>query len=145
MIAAGSAAIVGAGFFAAPDHVAVPELSTTDAPPEAPAPTPAAAPSADIGASVSGTFDGPAITNLRGTYQAQIVVEDGMVTQVIALAAGTDAPESVAINAVAIPLLTEQVLATQSAQVDAVSGASFTSPAFAESLEGAFALAEQAQ
>jgi len=38
----------------------------------------------------------------------------------------------------AIPLFKERVLEAQSADVEAVSGASFTSPAFLESLAGAF-------
>jgi uncharacterized protein with FMN-binding domain len=41
----------------------------------------------------------------------------------------------------AIPQFRERVLAAQSWDVDAVSGASYTSPAFTESLQGAFAAA----
>lgn len=84
-------------------------------------------------------FDGPPVSNLRGTYQAVIVVRDGVVVDVQAVVAGTSAPESIAVNTMAIPQFRERVLAAQSWDVDAVSGASYTSPAFLESLEGAFA------
>ena len=61
-----------------------------------------------------------------------------MVTDVVALEAGTSAPESVRVNAMAIPEFKARVLEAQTWDVDAVSGASFTSPAFIESLHGAF-------
>lgn len=84
------------------------------------------------------TFDGPVVTNLRGDFQARIVVADGVVVDVVALAAGTSAAESQRINAEAIPALSARVLEAQSADVDAYSGASYSSPGFLESVAGAF-------
>ena len=84
------------------------------------------------------SFAGPAVTNERGTYQAQITVADGVVTDVVALQAGTTAAQSQAVNSMAIPMFKERVLEAQTWDVEAVSGASFTSPAFLESLQGAF-------
>ena len=46
-------------------------------------------------------------------------------------------PKSSQISAVAIPSLEQQAMTAQSAQVDGVSGASYTSAAFAESLQSA--------
>lgn len=126
VVVGGCAVIVAAGFAAAPPLKAGEVAGPTE-------PTPDASP--DSGAR---TFDGPAVSNVRGTYQAQITVVDGVVTDVIALQAGTSAAESVAVNTMAIPLFRERVLEAQSAEVEAVSGASFTSPAFLESLAGAF-------
>lgn len=147
IVAVGSATIVGAGIVAAPQQINMPvgdDDAGAQASPEVPAVvTPGAEAPASMDPDLTGVFDGPPITNLRGTYQAQIIIRDGVVVDVIALQAGTDAPESVAVNTVAIPLLRERVLNAQSADVDAVSGASFTSPAFIESLEGAFAAAQQ--
>ncbi len=147
IVAVGSATIVGVGIAAAPHQAGLP-VGDGDAgeqtPPESPGVvTPGVDTPASMDPSITGIFDGPPVTNLRGTYQAQIIVRDGVVVDVIALQAGTDAPESVAVNTVAVPLLRERVLAAQSADVDAVSGASYTSPAFIESLEGAFAAAQQ--
>jgi len=122
VIVGGCAVIVGAGFAAAPPLAG----GTATADPTASA------------AQGSQTFDGPPISNLRGTYQAQITVTDGAVTDVVALQAGTTAPESVQVNTMAIPEFKKRVLEAQTWDVDAVSGASYTSPAFLESLEGAF-------
>ncbi|MGC4174749.1 FMN-binding protein [Demequina sp.] len=137
VIGGGCAAIVAVGFAAAPPLT----ISKGDAAePTATTEPTASATSEPTATSASGgeTFDGPAVSNARGTYQAQITVVDGVVTDVIALQAGTDAPESVRVNEAAIPALRQEVLDAQSADVAAISGASFTSPAFIESLEGAF-------
>lgn len=179
MVAGGCAAILGAGWLAAPQ-----ELSTLDlvdpvdpvtepsnpATAATPSPTlscepddsgddadddkdreddedcvlvtPSAEPAPTGGEAAAGaTVDGPVVTNVRGDYQARIVVTDGVVTDVQAVVAGTSAPESVAVNAFAIPELRQRVLDAQTWDVEAVSGASFTSPAFIESLQGAFAQA----
>ena len=126
VVVGGCAVIVAAGFAAAPPLKGGPAAGPTN-------PSPNASPD-----SAAQTFDGPAVSNVRGTYRAQITVVDGVVTDVVALQAGTSAPESVAVNTMAIPLFKERVLEAQSADVEAVSGASFTSPAFLESLAGAF-------
>lgn len=136
IVAGGCASILGAGWVAAPDELPALDLAE---------PTPSATPDAGESSSpeasspASQTFDGPAITNARGAYQARITVVDGVVTDVQAVVAGTSAAESVAINATAIPELRTRVLEAQTWDVEAVSGASFTSPAFIESLEAAFA------
>lgn len=120
-----SGAIIAVGAAAAPTL----ELPEDDASAE---PEESAGPAGDA-------FDGPPVSNLRGTYQARIFVLDGVVVDVQAVVAGTTAPESISVNSMAIPQFRERVLAAQSWDVDAVSGASYTSPAFLESLEGAFA------
>lgn len=133
-----SGAIVAVGWSAAPE--AIPVDPTLSADPQAPSrgggAQPDAGPSGAPGAEQA--FDGPPVSNLRGTYQARIVVRDGEVVDVQAVVAGTSAYESVAVNSVAIPEFRERVLKAQSWDVDAVSGASYTSPAFIESLRGAF-------
>ncbi|WP_062522880.1 FMN-binding protein [Demequina silvatica] len=111
-----------------------PAASETAADP-APSATATAAPDP---APASSTHDGPVVTNARGDYQARITVVDGEVTDVQAIVAGTQDAESITINARAIPELRDKVLAAQTWDVEAVSGASFTSPAFTESLRGAF-------
>ncbi len=126
VVAGGCAAIVGAGWAASPEGL--PTL----------VPAPSASPAAGGATGGSHTFDGPVVTNVRGDYQARITVVDGQVTDVVAVVAGTAAAPSIAVNAVAIPELRSRVLAAQTWDVEAVSGASFTSPAFIESLHGAF-------
>ncbi|WP_156160538.1 FMN-binding protein [Demequina soli] len=143
LVAGGCAAIVGAGWAASPkelptlDLVAPSSPAASATPGATPSPTPTV--SATAGATgASSTYDGPVVTNARGDYQARITVADGQVTDVQAVVAGTPDAQSVQINAVAIPALRDEVLAAQTWDVAAVSGASFTSPAFTESLRGAF-------
>ncbi|WP_062526490.1 FMN-binding protein [Demequina rhizosphaerae] len=114
--------------------IATPEPVATTADP---APTATATEQADP-APASSTVDGPVVSNARGDFQARITVTGGEVTDVQAIAAGTQDAQSVQINARAIPELREKVLAAQTWDVEAVSGASYTSPAFTESLRGAF-------
>ena len=142
-----SGAIVAVGVAAAPAHVvAEPEIDPDDPCAAAPAGeasaeevAPGPGPNATEAIVDCGEpFDGPPVSNLRGTYQARIIVLDGEVIDVVALQAGSTAPESVSVNTKAIPAFRERVLAAQSWDVDAVSGASYTSPAFTESLHGAF-------
>lgn len=127
LVVSGSAVLIGAGALAAPSPLATPAPEASGPPAE---PTPAA-PGGQV-------FAGPAVSNPRGTYQAQIEVVDGVVVDVEALTAGTNASESLRVNETAIPVLRERVLEAQTWEVDAVSGASFTSPAMIESLRGAF-------
>lgn len=84
-----------------------------------------------------GVYVGPRVTNIKGGYQAQVTIEDGKITKVDPVEAGTNDPESLQVNAFAVPELSKRVIAAQSADVDFVSGSSFTSPAFLESIAGA--------
>ncbi len=88
-----------------------------------------------------GTYDGARVVNEKGGFQAQVIIEGGEITSVAAIEAGTQDPQSTTINATAIPELAEKVVAAQSADVDAVSGASYTSPGFLESVADALAQA----
>lgn len=84
-----------------------------------------------------GVYVGPRVENIKGGYQAQVTIEGGAITKVEPVEAGTSDPESLRVNGFAVPTLVERVLEAQSADVDHVSGSSFTSPAFLESIQGA--------
>lgn len=84
------------------------------------------------------TVDGPVVTNMRGDYQARLHIEAGSVVEVEFPIAGTDAAQSRHINSSALPILEERILEAQSADVEYVSGASYTSPAMIESAQQAF-------
>jgi uncharacterized protein with FMN-binding domain len=73
--------------------------------------------------------------------QVQIVVSDGIVTAVEPLAVGYSDRQSTQINAQAVPVLEQRVLEAQSASVSYVSGASYTSEGYLESVAGAMASA----
>ncbi|MEU6664864.1 FMN-binding protein [Streptomyces sp. NPDC046727] len=115
---------------------AAPSVPCTSAPPAAPIATPAPSSTATRTGLKNGTFRGPAARNEYGTIQTTITVSGGRITDVTAGFPTTPA-RSAQINAKAIPALRQEALAAQSATIDAVSGASFTSTSYKESLQAA--------
>jgi uncharacterized protein with FMN-binding domain len=82
-----------------------------------------------------GVFKGKGSTNPYGTVQVSIKIENGKITA--ADATYPVAGESATINPVAIPKLKQETLQEQNAKVDAVSGATYTSKSYQESLQSA--------
>lgn len=87
-----------------------------------------------------GVFRGNAVRNQYGPIQVTIQVAAGRVTNLTATHATTPATTA-QVNGRAIPLLRQAALASQSARVDTVSGATFTSGSFTASLQSAFTAA----
>jgi uncharacterized protein with FMN-binding domain len=83
-----------------------------------------------------GRFTGPATANPYGKVQVALTVARGRITNVAATY--PTAADSARINADAIPRLKQSVIAAQSADIDSVSGATFTSEAYKTSLQAAF-------
>ena len=90
---------------------------------------------------VSGTYTGAAVDAYYGTVQVQATVSCGKLTDVRFLQYPSDRSTSQQINDYAMPILRQEAIAAQSAQVDAVSGATHTSGAFVQSLASALAKA----
>lgn len=89
----------------------------------------------------NGSFNGQAFSNNYGLVQVELVVSGGRITDVKPLQYPTDNPQSSYINSQAVPLLRQEVLQAQSSQIDVISGATFTSDAFYQSLQTALAQA----
>lgn len=87
---------------------------------------------------------GPVVTEQYGAVQATITVRNGRISDV-AITAPQDNPRSASINSQAVPILRSETLTAQSATVNTVSGATFTSNAYVQSLQGAIAKARQAK
>ena len=100
----------------------------------APTPTPAPAPN---GRGVSGSFTGSDVPNRFGDVQIRVVISNGHITDVQALQLPTDRARSAYISQVAGPLLRSEVIQAQSARIDIVSGATYTSESYAQSVESA--------
>lgn len=83
-----------------------------------------------------GTWTGHAVQEPWGTFQVEAVVSGGQVTGVILVAAPRDG-NSNRINRQAVPALTEAAVAAQSAQIDMISGATWTSESYITSLQAA--------
>ena len=83
----------------------------------------------------AGVFKGTAVKNVYGTIQVSIRVADGKITAAEATYPTTG--DSATINPPAIAQLKQSTLREQSADVAAVSGATFTSESYAKSLQAA--------
>ncbi|MEV6595587.1 FMN-binding protein [Actinoplanes sp. NPDC051346] len=82
-----------------------------------------------------GVFKGAAVKNPYGTVQVSIKIEDGKITAADATYPTT--ADSATINPPAVAALKQSTVKAQSAEVDAVSGATFTSESYAKSLQAA--------
>jgi uncharacterized protein with FMN-binding domain len=85
----------------------------------------------------SGTFLGSVVQTVYGPVQVEATMRAGKVTGVTALRTPSEAARSQEITAYAVPRLTQEALGAQSAQIDAVSGASYTSAGYIQSLQSA--------
>lgn len=81
--------------------------------------------------------DGPTVQTPYGPVQVAVVVSGGTLVDIIALQLPSGNSETNAINGFAGPRLREMALQAQSAQIDVVSGATFTSRGYAASLQAA--------
>jgi len=95
------------------------------------------APEETTTAAVSGTFDGASVETRFGSYQVEITVEAGTITDVSMLQTGATDRESLQISGSALPQLISAVLQQQTFNVDYVSGASYTSQGFEASVQDA--------
>lgn len=87
--------------------------------------------------SVNGTFTGSVIQTRFGNMQVEIVVASGTITDVKVLQSTNREQRSVQISAEADPILRSEVLQAQSANVQMVSGATYTSEGYLQSLQAA--------
>ena len=98
----------------------------------------AAAGSASQQAGASRVAVGPAIYYDYGTLKVRVTVSGRRITKVsIASLDDGSNPRSQFIDQQSIPMLEQEVLQAQSANIQGVSGASYTSAGFAQSLQGA--------
>ncbi len=72
-----------------------------------------------------------------GPTQVAVVMHKGRLVDVITVAMPTDRPRSLFISDQAGPLLRHEALQAQSARINIVSGATYTSDAYAQSLQSA--------
>ena len=83
------------------------------------------------------TATGDAVPTQYGNAQVRVTVSDGKITKIQALQLQGNDPKSVAISSYAEPLLRASALQKQSAAIDMVSGATFTSQSYEASLQSA--------
>lgn len=89
-----------------------------------------------------GTYTGQSADAYYGNVQVQVTVANAQITDVRFLDYPSDRRTSEEINQQAMPYLRAEAIQTQSAPVDSVSGATYTSQAFNESFASALAQAK---
>jgi len=99
--------------------------------------TAGAAGAAGAAAKAGGTYDGEVVQTRFGTVQVQITVKSGQITDVTALKLTDAEGRSMQISNYAAPILRDEVLQAQSANVQTVGGATVTSDAYLTSLQAA--------
>jgi uncharacterized protein with FMN-binding domain len=83
------------------------------------------------------TVTGSSADTRWGPVQVQVTVENGKITDVTVVDYPTENGKDRQINARAIPVLVQETLDAQSADIDMVSGATVTSEGYLESLQAA--------
>ncbi|MBA2812523.1 FMN-binding protein [Streptomyces sp. KM273126] len=100
--------------------------------------SPAPSGSASNGAATgTRTATGEAAQTRYGPVQVRVTVKDGRLTDVTAVTYPQSSPRDQRINGYAVPLLGREALSAQSANIDAVSGATYTSEGYRQSLQSA--------
>jgi uncharacterized protein with FMN-binding domain len=87
------------------------------------------------------TVTGPVVTTRFGDVQVAVSISGQRVTDVRAPQLPYDRARSASISQYVAPVLRSEALAAQSAQIDTISGATYTSDAYAQSLQAALAQA----
>ncbi len=119
--------------------------ATTDAtstasvasPTTAAGPPPSKAPPSTATSATTKTVDGPVIGTPYGDVQVRALLRGSQIVDVQPLILPSDRSRSRRISEQAAPLLRTEALRAQSANIDLLSGASYTSEGYAESLQGA--------
>lgn len=93
--------------------------------------------SAGGGSSAATTVTGDEAQTIYGPIQVKITVKNGKVTAAEAIEYPNNDPRDAQINAYAIPALNSEAVSASSAQIDTVSGATYTSQGYLSSLQSA--------
>ena len=118
-----------------------PSLSATASSSATPAATATSTPTATATSTAKATGTRTATGDVEptqyGNAQVRVTVSGGKITKIEALQLQGNDPKSVAISSYAEPLLRASALSKQSADIDMVSGATYTSESYQASLQSA--------
>lgn len=84
-----------------------------------------------------GTFTGDAASTRYGPVQVQVTVSGGSIASVDVVEYPNENPRDRQINQQAVPMLVSETTSAQSAQIDMISGATYTSRGYQQSLQSA--------
>ncbi|MFC9651877.1 MULTISPECIES: FMN-binding protein [unclassified Streptomyces] len=121
-----------------PHHTAAIPALGGGTPPGGTAPSPTRSePAASGSHPVDGTYTGDPVDTRYGTVQVAATVQGGRLTDVKVVQVPSGSGRDQQITAYAVPRLTQEALTAHSAHIDAVSGASYTSQGYIQSLQSA--------
>ena len=86
---------------------------------------------------MDGQYTGQYFPNQVGDVQVKVIIAAGRITNVQAIQLPVDRQRSAEISQYAAPQLHDEVLQAQSAQIDSLSGATYTSYGYAQSVQSA--------
>jgi len=123
----------------APSTATTPTTPATSAAPSTPVPKATKTTGAGTGTGAGGSkvVTGSVISSAYGPSQVAVTLTAGKITKVTILQHTDDGEMSQEIDGPALPKLVSETLTAQSAQIDAVSGASYTSAGYIKSLQSA--------
>jgi len=118
---------------------AVPTTIATPASGSSPPPSGTSAPTTTPTTAAGGVrqLDGPAIPTQFGDVQVRVIENGGRITDVQPLQMPFDHRRSEEITQTVTPMLHDEVLQAQNAQINLISGATYTSDAYQQSLQAA--------
>jgi len=90
-----------------------------------------------------GTYDGSVANAFYGNVQVSVSIVDGKIAAVNFLQSPNENPNSIYVNQSAMPYLKQEAIKSQSSNVSIITGATFTSQAFNQSLSNALNQARQ--
>ena len=90
-----------------------------------------------------GTYTGSIDNAFYGNVQVSATIQDGKITAVNFLQHPDENPNSIYVNNAAMPYLQQEAIKAQSSNVSVVTGATYTSQAFMQSLSNALSQAMQ--
>ena len=98
---------------------------------------PSAGSSGSSSSTAARTYDGAVVNTRYGNVQVQITVANGKITAARVLQVPWSDHRDQQINSAAVPILNQESVASQNANIDMVSGATYTSDGYIQSLQSA--------
>lgn len=131
--------VVAAGPALSPTSTAPPTRGSASAPASAPSPQSAggSVASSSSPAGIDHQVTGPTVSTRYGPVQVKVDLSGSRITDVVAVQLTNSNRTSMQISASAAPILRQEALQAQSAQIDTVSGATYTSEGYQQSLQAA--------
>ncbi|MEU8926467.1 FMN-binding protein [Kitasatospora sp. NPDC048545] len=135
--AAGPAPVIGSGSGSATgSDVSAPSNAPSSGSQSAAGPSAAAAPSASA-AGATRKVSGDTVNTRYGPVQVQVTLAGSRITAVDVVKYPTSERRDREINTAALPVLNQEAISAQSAGIDVVSGATYTSDGYIRSLQSA--------